>query len=822
MAVTIGCGGSVDDSTSQTAAAECPGIGVLPDRANEFELQWGATNSNAALGSGALTATLSRCGEITSLKWPGPSYYDQLDYLTSNAPDARLLPHFGAFASNGAFPGLAYETASGRAVTWLRSGEWSHEQTYTTDTSDVAVTTMLNFRLGLTVRAWQFVNPDANVLVNHYEVERSPQSPVTDASLIFYSNFAPTLSRRALFQVADWAVDFQNDHAVVYDRQEHAILHYLPDSARRTPHALPEVSEILRTPGDAASLAAKVDALIASLTEPGVYVALGARGGDDSHQCGFDDVDLCNFQSVLTEGTIRAFNLGDTFGEFVRQAFQCARLITNPRGPLAQCRDDLGWTYNAESAYSDAADGQLSGSPIAACQANAALSRHLTFTQNRAAATFDIGIGASRDEAYRLLREARAGDVGRQRADTEAWWDAYLAPARLPQTDDPEILTFAKRSLVVARTATDNASGAIVASVNTQPPYGADWVRDGAFINYALDLAGYPEVVSRHNRFYARVQRKRPAPWSALYDFGTCDPAQPVYPNCIPAGTYEGNYYADPTLAVPALAVSFEIDEASLGVWTMWEHAKYLTDPTERTAYLADVCPSIELGARNLAACKDEANDLQCVANEDDVIEPTQGLLGAQTVLLALRSATQAAAACGFATVDVDAWQVRAGELERAIRANFYREQPSPHFEGSRSGWLIWPVQYLDPDDGLTTAHANLLRARDIDPIVQRTAPDGAYNAETLLVLVELARARGDAEKLHELQQTVGFFIHNLTTVGTHHMSEEYGRVPVDLNGDGIAPDYWPQNDVPHVWEHSYLYAAAMRAFGGGVEPATN
>jgi hypothetical protein len=45
-------------------------------------------------------------------------------------------------------------------------------------------------------------------------------------------------------------------------------------------------------------------------------------------------------------------------------------------------------------------------------------------------------------------------------------------------------------------------------------------------------------------------------------------------------------------------------------------------------------------------------------------------------------------------------------------------------------------------------------------------------------------------------------------------MSEGYGRVPLDLNGDGLAPDYWPQNDVPHAWEHSYLYAAAMVAFG--------
>src|SRR5438876_987722 len=83
--------------------------------------------------------------------------------------------------------------------------------------------------------------------------------------------------------------------------------------------------------------------------------------------------------------------------------------------------------------------------------------------------------------------------------------------------------------------------------------------------------AGYTDVVSRHNRFYARVQRKQPAGWSILYSFPPCDPANPVYPNCVPAGTYETNYYADPSAAVPANPISFEIDEAGLGVWTMWE-----------------------------------------------------------------------------------------------------------------------------------------------------------------------------------------------------------------------------------------------------------
>src|SRR5262249_47816018 len=126
-----------------------------------------------------------------------------------------------------------------------------------------------------------------------------------------------------------------------------------------------------------------------------------------------------------------------------------------------------------------------------------------------------------RDPAYPLRRSPRGESPAAQREATEQWWADFLAPAHLPDTDDPLITAFARRSLIVARTATDDASGAIVASVDTQNPYGADWLRDGSFINYALDLAGYTDLVSRHNHFYARVQRKEPAPWSILYHFAT-------------------------------------------------------------------------------------------------------------------------------------------------------------------------------------------------------------------------------------------------------------------------------------------------------------
>src|SRR5215831_6306145 len=163
-------------------ARPCPELSVVPATANTFgELMLGATNVNAALGSGSLTATFSRCGELTGLKWPGPSFYDQLAYLSGNAPDARLQPHFGALDDMGAFGGIAYRTAGKRGFTWLRDDAWTHGQHYGAETSDVLVTEMTNATLGLRVTATNFILPDRDVLVNSYAVERERGSPVQSA-----------------------------------------------------------------------------------------------------------------------------------------------------------------------------------------------------------------------------------------------------------------------------------------------------------------------------------------------------------------------------------------------------------------------------------------------------------------------------------------------------------------------------------------------------------------------------------------------------------------------------------------------------------------
>jgi hypothetical protein len=794
-------------------SAACGPLPVAPDVVEPIERLFGATNVNAAVGDGGLTAGISGCGELTVLKWPGPGSYDQLHYLSSNAADARLVPHLGALPTAGAFAGISYRERTGRwAHTWLRDPPWTHAQRYVDDggvLEDVAT----NDALGLIVTAHAFVLPGRDVLVWDYAVERRAGSPVRRARFVHYADFAPTLARLPLFPVSDWALDFENDYALLWDGDARALLQYVPATAAAYPHDFSALAPLLAERMPRRRLRRAVRRYVRTLDEPGVYVVMAPRTRRFRYQAGFDDAPICAHQSALAEETLALEDLPDALRAAARALFVCDVAVTDSGGPLGACRAANGWVYEAESAFDDAADGRLSGSPIAACQANAAVSERLRFHAGTARSTLYIAIAGTRDAANALLAEARAGTPDAQQAATEAWWRDFLAPATLPDTDEPRIVAFAKRALASLRTAIDRASGAVVASITTQSPYGEDWPRDGAFVNYALDRAGYSDLVTAHNRFYARVQRTQPTGWSLLYAFPPCDPAAPVYPDCVPPGTFEMNYYADPALAVPGGFFSFEIDEAGLALWSLWTHAQFIDDPDRRAAYLADVCPGIALDAASLAACRDPLTGLQCFANEDDNGALTQTLQGATTVYLALRAAAEAAGACGFPPEDAAAWAARADELQTAALGAFLVPDAPAHLAGPRAPWALWPSELIPPDDPLAASHASWL-ADGLATLYDRTKLRTGYDVESVLVRAVRARAAGDTLALAGLQDEVRFFVDHLTTPDTLHMAEFAVRVPADLDGDGVMPDYLQSNAVPHVWEQSYLYLAALEAFG--------
>jgi len=98
----------------------------------DSEALYGATNINGEVGNGGLSAGISQYGTITVLRWPSPSYYDQLNYKTAKhgltpTSSARTLPHFGAANNMGSFAGLYFP-----AGTPIPGMIWLRDPTFTT------------------------------------------------------------------------------------------------------------------------------------------------------------------------------------------------------------------------------------------------------------------------------------------------------------------------------------------------------------------------------------------------------------------------------------------------------------------------------------------------------------------------------------------------------------------------------------------------------------------------------------------------------------------------------------------------------------------
>jgi GH15 family glucan-1,4-alpha-glucosidase len=425
-----------------------------------------------------------------------------------------------------------------------------------------------------------------------------------------------------------------------------------------------------------------------------------------------------------------------------------------------------------------AADGQTTGT----------VSRVLRFDRTgRAAERVVMAGGRDADGALAALRGARKTSFAAQLASERRDWRRFLSQTRLPAGASRRVTAVAKRSLISLRLARAPQTGAIVASANTQGPYGEDWIRDGAFLNRVLDENGYTDLVTQHNLFYARIQ------------------ASPTNPSAIrPSGNWTMAAYAD---GVDGAPIPWEIDETGLGIWTLYDHSTFLRGRAAR-AYLAEVYPAIVRSADFLTLCEDPTNGMQCIANEDDNYSPSQSLHGAETVFLGLRSAVAAAKAMGDTGVRVGLWKARLDRLGAAID-RLYDPAKGAYGEGasggnaynldySDGGWLLWPVQYKPyADPRMRGEAATVDRA-------MRTAlagPRGQYEAKALL---GLAYARRDPAELARLRGPLGYMARALTT-RTGLFGESWIR---------IAGHPRPVQDMPHVWEHALFYLAALKIDG--------
>ncbi|MBI2058800.1 MAG: hypothetical protein HYT87_03435 [Nitrospirae bacterium] len=699
------------------------------------ERSFGITTVNAVSGNGGLSVGISKRGELVVLKWPSPSYFDHLNYRTPMPGLEEIEDYdenYGAEELWGSFAGLKVHTSGGETLTWLRDAHWTRAQRYFSSDTPIIITEYRNNSLGLTVTGTDFVKPDDDVLIRSYRIDRDPDSAATGAQLIYLANMAPCTSKVTFLPTKCWTEDELEGYATVYDEGGGRFVSFKP--ANRDFSKLPS--------NDAASIKRfldQADIMFHPATSAGpynllhtedVWWTLGSSKKPSGHLL-FED----------WEASVVPFDAtpNDTY------------VVT---GPAA-----LGLLYDVDSTSPEI--------------------------------TLVFAVAGKASDSLGLWSRAVGQSVLSQRDVTQKWWEKWLSRAALPNTSDEKILSVSKRALISLKIATDRESGAMVASITNQPPYGEDWPRDGAFFNHTLDLAGYPEMVEKHNEFYVRVIRKR----DGQDRFGT---------NQAPAGSFAMNYYAD---GRPGGIFDFEIDEAGFGLWTLAAHSDFLSG-TQQKAYLDKVYPTIQVAADLLTACRDASNGLQCPAEEDDNPGNFQTIHGATAVLAGLKAAVRVAPIMGEDAARLASWQNRVTELEQAIAREFYKTDGGHFGGGTGAGaWLIWPTEFLPFDDPRMRSHSDYV-FNEMLPFFQKKG-DGAYLGKATAALALLWK--DDAERGAKLEPVIRTLLTEVPTPDTEHYGEVF--VVRDVDGNGSL-DYEMHVAQPHVWEATLSYLTAAFFYG--------
>ena len=190
------------------------------DTTEETPEDFGPTDISAVSGNRRMAAAVNPDGTVTVLKWPSPSYFDQVKYRTTD----RSLPRFGALPNEGAFVGLGYKKGSKSwRFDWLR--EWSSRQRFADDDGDEIVTTYRKRGEGLRVTMRDVVAAGSDTLVRSVLVTRTRSSEVTRARVIAFANFNPVFSKTARDPTNDWCTEEDNDDGAGYNSQADAVVH---------------------------------------------------------------------------------------------------------------------------------------------------------------------------------------------------------------------------------------------------------------------------------------------------------------------------------------------------------------------------------------------------------------------------------------------------------------------------------------------------------------------------------------------------------------------------------------------------------------------
>lgn len=731
---------------------------------------WGPTDLNSQISNQRLVVGTNEKGTMTLFKYPNPSYSDQIKHHAFD----RREDYYGSDPNSGAFLGAIVTKGNDtRELTWFR--EWGPlnttdpeygdhvDQRWMSEYSDTLVTEFSNQDLGLQVTVTNVVPRDHDVFVRDVEVTADPDSPVTDVELVSYENFNLVEDKDSLAPTQDWCSEDENGEDARYDASVDAVVHEDPDKANVPEYGSQDGAEF------------------------SIATSMAFDGNSTQHQVGGDDY------------------MGD-----------------HPDDPYVLLENG---SYDLPG-DSEFLEGQTS----------VVMTRDLSFSDGQGSARVyfsaawdpepdkDIG-GRAADK----IEQARSLSLDDEIQKKEEWFRGYVEDAPMPDDAPENVRKVARRSLISIvqvwndRTVNEHGfRGNLIAASTTQPPYGADWIRDGAYFDYVLDRFmsgdGQHDWVNRHNRWYMSVQQNPDGPCPEhCHDnnkyYNGASFFDQVYE--VPEGAWAMNYYAD---GHPAGPIGGEIDETAYGAWTLWDHYAVTGNET----YLRRIYPAIEkVGDRLTYECVDNDTGLQCARPEDDNTEKTQTIVGGASVYAGLDAATKAAAEMYNVTGDRSyaesalEYAKRRDELAQAADEHYWNESAGYYGErkGSPSPRVGMPAFMRPLDDERMRSHMESMWD-NVDDSFQDQEIQGQYEAKTVIGLGVAARELDDpVVSQQQIRDGLNWIAdEHARSDSTYIMGEAWVR---ETYADGEVDSAQGQ---PHTWEQSLFYLSSLIAYGNSTQ----
>jgi|GEM_PF-3907304 len=731
-----------------------------------MELLFGAASTNAVVGNTRLTAGISKYGELVAMRWPCPSYFDQLNYKTLYPmPLGRKVEdynkYYNAGERQGSFAGLKYKIDGKEKITWLRSEEWQQKQGYYSNDAPMVVTTFSNLQLGIKVIITDWVDHQLDVLQRKFNIEiDQTSSPLKDVQLVHVTNMAPCNKKKLFDATVEWVDDSKNGFATLYNKSRDAFLSFVPEKEDKSKLPLSSSSD------------KDIDDFVQSI--PAIFPSIYTSG-----------------ESIITTKAIYCAISSDRHTAAISLIEDKSK-----REPLP----DLTKPYNNKIALGPAM-----------CVSYYDI---LSDNTKKDEITISFSFATNAQDAFNNIKKIK----GRSSLnETNKYWVNKLSKAKIPAIKDELAYNTLKRTLINTLVSINADAGMISGSATSaQPPYTSGWTRDGAVLGLMLDCAGFTKEAEDNALFYAKVQRK--------YDGQDC--RKPDKQICY-KGTWQHCYYAD---GKPSWVYDMEIDQVGWGLFIFYSHSLFLSpeqkkeylkkiesnikmaadflvdfkDPKNglQKRAIEDDLPwksqSSYGAATTITGLKCAIESLKILNTNDDDIKKYE---------LRLKEIEKA--------IEKEFWNDKRGQFDKRLYANF----------GPRAA-IIWPGNYLSEKNSKMLSHADALYEQ-ISPYYEKQ--DEAKNKEwwylgkTTTALAYVWKDDPVKRKLVEKYMLISLLegcTQDTRIFGETPMVRDY--IATEKGKKIIRRGYDTRVGLPHNMTPGWIYLTAEMLYGSNQDKLSN